>query len=87
MHEVITNCWLLARAIFKVSWMTGIGPGFLVVAIWKWWYRRKAAREREPQIIVRQSLTWGERTAQNWLGSTSGNEGAGARPSDLKGAA
>ena len=30
---MMANLWLLAQMLFKISWMTGLGPAFAAIAI------------------------------------------------------
>lgn len=32
---MLPNLWLMAQMLFKVSWMTGLGPGFAAIAVWE----------------------------------------------------
>jgi hypothetical protein len=52
MHsQIITNLWILAQALWKFSWMTGLGPGFAAIATWEIACRRIASRERKLYIV------------------------------------
>ena len=73
---MITNLWLLAQLLFRISWITGLGPAAIAIGVWEWWYRRKEFRERKLFIVSRTK--WGERTVP--VTRRDACLGAGARP-------
>jgi len=56
---MISNLWLLAQLLFKVSLMTGIGPGFIALLIFRRYYARRP--RRAPAKVIEFSSWGGER--------------------------
>ena len=76
--------WIFLLAVAKALLVTGIAPGFIIVAIAERLALGKRAADRKAALI--KFLTWGGRTAPGKMSGTA-CIGAGARPDDLKGAA
>jgi hypothetical protein len=51
---MLTNLWLLAHMLFKVSLLTGLGPGFLAIAVWEFVCRG----ERRIHLVRTTSTSW-----------------------------
>lgn len=52
-NEVLANVWLMARTLFKVSWMTGLGPGIVLAIAAKQlaWFAEKRGRQPKGRLI------------------------------------
>lgn len=71
---MLSNLWLLAQMLFKVSWMTGLGPGFAAIAIWEFVCRGEKFRARKLHLVRTNSVSsWaGVRRQQAHIGTYKG---------------
>jgi hypothetical protein len=54
---MIPNLWLLAQLLFKVLWMTGIGPAFVAIGLWEFICRAERSQKRKLHLVPHTS--WG----------------------------
>jgi hypothetical protein len=54
---MITNLWLFAQAIVKLSILTGFGPAAIAIALFEFWERKKLHRRTAAIHLVRHELT------------------------------